>query len=96
MTNFPSDLECFLVDDEFAETATVNGEEVPIIFDRAYLEQEGGAVSYQGADPFVIGRTIDFEGVGQGDLIVARSTNYAVVTVEFDGTGLSTVQLRLA
>lgn len=76
----------------FAQSATVAGQSVPVIFDNGYTTVLGGLVESTG--PSCIAKTTDVADVVQGDTITIDGTVYTVTGVQPDGTGVTTLQLR--
>ena len=90
----------FFRTDDFAEDATFypvsgsgSGSVIPAIFDDGYQETNIGGTSYQNASPRVTVRTSDVPSISVGSVLVMRSVTYYVMTVDNDGTGVSTVHL---
>jgi hypothetical protein len=86
--------------DDFAENATVyetsgsgTGSVIPVIFDDGYQEGIVGGMAYQNADPRVTVRTSDVSSLVVDSLVVLRSINYRVRTIDDDGTGVSVLHL---
>jgi hypothetical protein len=76
----------------FAVSATVLGQTVPVIFDKAYFGAMGGLVESTG--PQCLAQTSTVASVVQGTAIVINATTYTVTGVEPDGTGITVLQLR--
>lgn len=87
---FDENLSEFLDSDDFAVEALINEQPVNVIFENGYLELAG----MQGVYPHILVRTVDLEGVAEGDTVVVNKTNYTFVYAEPDGTGISTAILR--
>ena len=90
---FVEDLSTFFdASSGFAISATVLGQTVPVIFDKAYLGAMGGLVESTG--PQCLAQTSTVASVVQGTAIVINATTYTVTGVEPDGTGITVLQLR--
>ena len=90
---FAEDLSTFFdTSSGFAINATVSGQTVPVIFDKAYLGAMGGLVESTG--PVCVAQTSTVAAVTQGTAIVIEGTTYTVTGVEPDGTGITVLQLR--
>lgn len=90
----------FFGTDDFAENARFyvtsgsgTGSVIPAIFDTSYEESNVGGMTYQNAGPRVTVRSSDVPSVVPGSLLVLRSTNYTVQTIDDDGTGISVLHL---
>jgi hypothetical protein len=78
----------------FAQTATLPGNVVvPVIFDNAYARALGSLIETTG--PQCVIKTADAGTVVQGTAIVINATTYKVTSVQHDGTGMTTLLLRL-
>ena len=90
---FAEDLSTFFdTTNGFAQNATVLGQTVPVIFDKAYLGAMAGLVESTG--PQCVGKTADLASAVQGTAIVISGTTYTVTGNEPDGTGVTILQLR--
>ena len=90
---FVEDLSVFFdTANGFAQSATVDGDTFPAIFDNAYQSTLGGLVESTG--PICQAKTADVASVVQGATISIGGTDYVVTGVQPDGTGLTTLQLR--
>lgn len=78
----------------FAQSATVSGQSVPVIFDDGYQAALGGLVESTG--PQCLARTSDVTDVVQGSAITIDGTGYTVRGVQPDGTGVTTLLLHQA
>ena len=76
----------------FAQSATVDGDTFPVIFDNGYQSALGGMMESTG--PICQAKTADVASVVQGATISIGGTDYVVTGVQPDGTGLTTLQLR--
>ena len=90
---FVEDLSVFFdTTSGFAQSATVDGDTFPVIFDSGYQSALGGLVESTG--PICQAKTADVASVVQGATISIGGTDYVVTGVQPDGTGLTTLQLR--
>jgi hypothetical protein len=90
---FAEDLSTFFdTTNGFATPATVLGQTVPVIFDKAYFGALGAMVETTG--PQCVGKTADLASVVQGTAVVINATTYTVTGVQPDGTGITVLQLR--
>jgi hypothetical protein len=90
---FAEDLAPFFdTDAGFAQTATVGGSSFPVIFDNGY--QGGMNALVETTGPICQAKTADVSGVDQGDTMTIGTTDYTVVSVQPDGTGVTTFGLR--
>lgn len=90
---FTEDLSPFFdVAGGFAQTATVGGSSFPVIFDNAY--QAGMNALVETTGPICQAKTSDVASVVQGSTITIGGTAYTVVSVQPDGTGVTTLALR--
>lgn len=78
----------------FAQSATVDGDTFPVIFDNGYQSALGGLVESTG--PICQAKTADVSTVVQGATITIASTDYRVRGVQPDGTGITTLVLELS
>jgi hypothetical protein len=77
---------------DFGQSVTVGGVAVRGIFDAAYADPLGMA----GNQPVLTVATEDLPAVAVGQAVTVNATAYTVTTVEPDGTGITTLQLRRA
>ncbi len=90
---FAEDLSAFFdVDAGFAVNATIGAATVPVIFDNGYQSALGGMIESSG--PVCQAKRADVTTVVQGTLITIAAVAYTVVSVQPDGTGVTTLQLR--
>ena len=88
---FAEDMSVFFSDAEFATPVSFNGgEPVNCIFDNAYLDAQGTAAT----TPVLTAPTASLGGVAYGSAALVGGVAYSVVSIEPDGTGISSVQLR--
>lgn len=92
---FTEDLDIFLETDDFATTVTVDGSSVNAIFESAWVEVNIGQIPYSGIKPTLFGRASDFVGK-HGKVVVVESTNYTIVDMQQDGSGMVLVVLTEA
>lgn len=90
---FTEDLSLFLdTANGFAVNATWQTQQVPVIFDRAYLESLG----ISGANPVALTAEAKVPNVTRGQAILIQSTNYTIDDIQPDGTGMVLLQLKRA
>ena len=90
---FAEDLDTFFdTDAGFAQTATVSGSTFPVIFDNSYQSAMNSLVETTG--PVCQAKSADVSTVVQGTSIEIGATTYTVVSVQPDGTGVTTLGLR--
>ncbi len=92
---FTEDLDVFLDIDDFAITVTVDSGSVSAIFEESWVELEIGKVPYSGLKPTLFGKASDFSGKF-GKAVVINSTNYTIVDIQPDGSGMVLVVLTEA
>jgi hypothetical protein len=80
----------FFSNSEFAVTAVYAGNNVQVIFDKAYIENYGLA----GVNTFITVPAASVPGITNGNSIVVESLNYVVRNVLPDGTGILQVELE--
>jgi hypothetical protein len=80
----------FFSDSEFAVTAVYAGNNVQVIFDKAYIENYGLA----GVNTFITVPAASVPGIANGQSIVVETLNYVVRNVLPDGTGILQVELE--
>jgi hypothetical protein len=80
----------FFNNSEFAVTAVYAGNNVQVIFDKAYIENYGLA----GVNTFITVPAASVPGIANGQSIVVESLNYVVRNVLPDGTGILQVELE--
>lgn len=86
------DLAVFLAD--FGETVLIDGVAVQAIFDREYAADNAFGLAIANADPQLTVLDKDLPPNIRASVIVARDVSYTVAEVDFDGTGVSTIQLK--
>lgn len=90
---FTEDLSLFLdVETGFALNATWQTQQVPVIYDRAYLETLGISAS----NPVALTAEVKVPGVARGQAILIQSINYTIDDIQPDGTGMVLLQLKRA
>ena len=82
--------------DEFGSVVVFNGNIISGIYDAAYYELIGGDGSVESTTPAVICRSADVTGIKHQDLVNIDGTDYYVVGVKPDGTGMTEIALELA
>jgi hypothetical protein len=88
---FSEDLSVFFDTSEFAVDATVAGVAVKGIFDHQYVEE----FDITGEAPTLLCQTSQLpSGLSQGDTVSIGSTQYQVVGIQPDGTGLTLLVLE--
>jgi hypothetical protein len=91
---FTEDLSIFFNTDDFAVTATWKStDSVNVIFDKAYLDQQGIIASNT---PIAKAQESDFAGVAEGDELLINGVNYTIDNFEPDGTGIIVLILKKA
>jgi hypothetical protein len=90
---FAEDLAPFFDTAGFATAVTIDGASVNAIFDNAYIE--AGGLGVVGLQPILTCLSSDVDDVDIGAGVVVGSTDYLVVRMEPDGTGVTTVYLTL-
>ncbi len=83
------DLTAFFGD--FAQTCTIAGGTVTGIFDAPY-ERSLGMVDSSG--PVLTIRAADWPDVARGDSVTIDATEYSVLGIEPDGTGVTVLRLQ--
>lgn len=87
------DLDAFVdVDNGFAVEALIGGETVTGIFDAEYAERLNTA----GTAPVFMCKSADAAGIEQGYEVVIGDSDYTVVGIEPDGTGMTMLVLEEA
>ena len=85
----------FVEVDDFAVAATFGGGTVNGIFDKEYLEVDGGGtVAFAINQPRFVCRTSDVSSAAEGDAITINATSYVIKVVQDDGTGMTTLVLE--
>lgn len=94
---FSEDLTAFFNADELATNATLDGAPVCGIFDAAYVAVDSGAsLGVDSTNPqFVLPTSqADAAGVHHGSALVVNAVTYRVISIEPDGTGVTTLRLQ--
>lgn len=78
----------------FGEKVLIDGVAVNAIFDREYAADNAFGLAIANADPQLTIADKDLPPNIRDVEIVARGVAYAVAEIDFDGTGLSTIQLK--
>jgi len=92
-----ADLLNMLAPNEFGvHSATISGNYVRGIFDRAYFEISNGEGGVESTSPAFICRTIDVPHIKHGDVVIIEESSFIVVSPQQDGTGLTEIMLEAA
>ena len=86
---FVENLAEFFDTDDFAHAATVDGVEVLGYFDSEFVEVNG----VESKRPIFMCATSDVSGVTHADPVVYDATNYEIVGIQHDGTGVTVLVL---
>lgn len=78
----------------FGETVLIDGVAVNAIFDRPYAADSAFGLPIGNADPQLTIADKHLPSNIREAVIVARGVAYTVAEVDFDGTGMSVIQLR--
>lgn len=78
----------------FGEKVLIDGVAVNAIFDREYAADNAFGLTLANADPQLTVADKDLPPNIRDVEIVARGVVYVVAEVNFDGTGMSTIQLK--
>lgn len=78
----------------FGEVVQINGVDVHAIFDRAFAPDNGFGFSIVNAEPRLTLADKDVPTDIQAACITVRGVDYGVAAVDFDGTGVSVLQLK--
>ncbi len=93
-------LDDFLDITEFAQAVQVGplGSEVTInaVFENAHFTVDEGVSGFSTTQPAILCKSTDIEDYSQGSRVVVGGTEYEIVDIRPDGTGMSEVQLHLA
>ena len=98
MTPAWDNLDDFLDTDDFATVATFTSQagvakQVKGIFDEPYLDAQLGEYNMDTSSPRFTCKAADAAGTKRNDTCAIGSTQYDVLSVQPDGTGMATVQL---
>lgn len=95
------DLTPFFNTGEFAKVATFTFRGPPIttrpvkgVFDNGYFDREAGQTVIDSTQPQFMCPTAETAGIVRGMIVAIDGKTYSVVTVEPDGTGVSTIRLH--
>lgn len=77
-----------------ADAATLDGVPVSGVFRSPWLQPQMGGMSTGIVEPNLVIRDGDIGTAGQGSAVAHAGRSYSVVSVEPDGTGLTTLVLR--
>lgn len=91
---FTEDMTAFFNPADFAETITLDGVQVPAIFDNGYSAGNVGSVGMASTQPSVQLATARVPTSPVGDVVIVRGISYRVGAHEPDGTGVSTLFLE--
>ncbi len=90
---FDENLNLFMdVNHGFAVNATWQTLQIPVIFDRAYLESLGISSS----NPVALAVVEQMPNVARGQAIQIETINYVIDDIQPDGTGMVLLQLKKA
>jgi hypothetical protein len=78
----------------FAVAAEYNGAEIMVIFEAEYYAVPGQEVDIESTKPAAFVRSVEVSGVKIGDAITVDGTEYVVINVKPDGTGITTLALE--
>ena len=79
---------------DFGETVYIDGVPVRAVVDREYLPDAAQGFAVANADPLIIAADADLPENLKSAVITVRGEAYTVAETEFDGTGITVVQLR--
>ncbi len=79
----------------FGEVVQIDGKDVNAIFDREYAPDNGFGFSIVNAEPRLTLADKDVPTDIQAACITVRGADYGVAAVDFDGTGVSVLQLKV-
>lgn len=91
---FTEDLSTFFDVSGMAQTATVGGVQVSVIFDNGYAAGNVGMLGMAGAQPAITLPTAQVPGNPLGGTVTIGATSYLVAAHEPDGTGISRLLLE--
>lgn len=89
---FTENLDAFLLEADFAVSATLGASTFKVIFDRAHTE----ALGINNTTPVCGAKTSDVSSATRGTSITVDGTAYTVIDNQPDGTGMSTLVLQVA
>lgn len=98
---FAEDLSLFFNADEFASLVSIAQQDggtvisVSGIWDDGYRESVLGMAGMSTSDPRFTCATVDVDGVEVEDTLTKDGTQYVVAEIQPDGTGITTLMLRL-
>ena len=78
----------------FGQAVTVNNVSITAIFDNEYAGFSGLGVGIDSNEPILTCKSADVSTAVQGTAAVVGGVTYAVVGVEPDGTGITTLRLE--
>ena len=91
---FKEPFEVFTNTADFGETVLIDGVPVAVVFDREYLPDNGFGVAVGNADPQLIVADSKLPHNIKDATITARGVVYSVAEIDYDGTGMTVIQLR--
>ena len=91
---FKEPFEVFTNTADFGETVLIDGVPVAVVFDREYLPNNGFGVVIGNADPQLIVADSKLPSNIKDATITARGVAYSVSEIDYDGSGMSVIQLR--
>ena len=91
---FKEPFEVFTNTADFGETVLIDGVPVAVVFDREYLPNNGFGVVIGNADPQLIVADSKLPPNIKDATITARGVAYSVAEIDYDGSGMSVIQLR--
>lgn len=80
--------------DALNDDVTINGVPVKGIFSAPWLQPRIGHLNTGIVEPQVVVRDADAVGVEKGDPVTANGSNYEIVNIEPDGSGVTALILR--
>ena len=92
---FNEPLDVFTDISGFGEIVLIDGVEISAIFDRESAPDTAFGLTLGNADPQLIVKDSDVPSDTANAVVVARGVAYSVVSVAFDGTGMSVIQLKV-
>ena len=79
---------------DFAQTATVGGVEVMVIFDAAYEAANVGSMVMASTQPAITLATVKVPASAVGQTVVVAGKSYTIAAHEPDGTGISVLYIE--
>ncbi|HAJ72434.1 MAG TPA: hypothetical protein DCO68_10190 [Methylophilaceae bacterium] len=87
---FDEDISLFFNANEHAEWAVWQSKNINVIFEKPYAQALGVA----SVNPFAKAVEADLTGIEKGQNILIRSTNYTIVDIQPNGTGILLLELK--